>query len=482
MTALAKASLQEIDANGVPAQGTEIKVQFNPQSLKLELATKVEGGDTKGRQVRQHVGKTSTTLSFDLHFDTADEGGSANAPVSVRTKTAQVERFVLPKKQNGVDTGQKPPKCRFHWNELIFEGVIESISIEFTLFAQDGTPLRAKIGVSIKEQDAKYEAKLSGPDAKQNSSAPLPGFNNTGPGSGGGGPADSSAQALAGESAADFATRMGLDPSAWRGIAGQLGGGSSLSLQAGVSINFSSSLSASGGVGLSAGIESGAGVSLEASFGLDAGASLSAAANGSGGFALTAAGGIGAALETVAIVSAESAAADARRAFGSAVPSTPPSRPPAVNVADGATAVGVASIPATSTASVNQSATILPVSTNPKPALPEQTRTPLIVLGRSEPSLRKAAPSAPTPPLADPRAVSYGLGIPLRPRVGGATELRAGQSAGRIPLHPSVKLGDILNSADPSVPPWVRLPSDGSQKVADRAQAVRFPKRPCGCK
>ena len=39
----------------------EIEVQFNPASLKLELANKVEGGDTKGRQSSQYLGKTSTT-------------------------------------------------------------------------------------------------------------------------------------------------------------------------------------------------------------------------------------------------------------------------------------------------------------------------------------------------------------------------------------------------------------------------------------
>src|SRR3954468_9908965 len=117
MPPLKKATLQEIkaDASASPL-GDEIEVQFNPASLKLDLANKVEGGDTKGRQSRQYLGKTSTTLSFDLHFDTADEG-TTDGPVSVRGKTAMVERFVLPKGRG--NDKQAPPKARFHWNELV---------------------------------------------------------------------------------------------------------------------------------------------------------------------------------------------------------------------------------------------------------------------------------------------------------------------------------------------------------------------------
>ncbi|HTT39051.1 MAG TPA: hypothetical protein VMH32_15445 [Burkholderiales bacterium] len=484
MPALKKATLQEIsaDSSATPVPGTEIEVQFNPQSLKLALSNRVEGGDTRARQNRQYLGKTSTTLTFDLHFDTADLG-TTDAPVSVRTQTAMVERFVLPKGKG--NDKQAPPKCRFHWDELVLDGIIEDVSIDFELFSANGTPLRAKMGVSIKEQDAKYELLQSGPGANTASSATPPGQPGTGPGSTGGGPTDSSAQALDGESAADFAARMGLDPSAWRGIAAQLGAASSLSLQAGVSIDFNSSLSAGGGIGISAGVDIGASASLEASFGLDASASVSvgvsASADASAGFALSAAGGLGAALETVAIVKTEAAAADARRSFGSAVPSTPPSRPPAVNVAAGATAVGSASIPAASTAAISAGPDVPPPSVTPKPSLPDQSRTPLQLSGMPSPAQQAAAPSAPPPPLADARATSFGLGVPLRPRVGSAADLRADLSAGRVPLRPRAQVTDVLNSTDPSAPPWTRLPPDASRSAADQAQAQRAPVRPCDC-
>jgi hypothetical protein len=482
MPELKKATLMEIsaDASATVVPGSEIDVQFNPASLKLDLANQVEGGDSKGRQNRQYLGKTSTTLTFDLHFDTADQG-TTDAPVSVRTLTASVERFVLPKGDG--NTKEKPPKARFHWDELIIDGIIESVSIDFDLFAPNGTPLRAKLGVSIKEQDAKYELLQTGPGANQPGNATPPGAPGTGPGSSGGGPTNSSGIALAGESAAGFAVRMGLDPAAWRGIAGQIGASSSLSLQAGASIDFNAGLSAGAGIGISVGVEASAKVSLGASFGLDTKASASpagpAAAETSAGFALSAAGGVGSAIETVAIVKAQSASDNARRAFGSAAPAKAPSASKAAGTA--AVSVGTASIPGPSVSAISAPQGVPPPSITPQPAMPDQSRTPLTLSGMPSGSSQEAAANAPPPPTADPRASSFGFGVPLRPRVGSAADLRTSAASGRIPLRPRMPVTQLLSSNDPTAPPWTQLPLGVVQAIADKTQANRYPARPCGC-
>jgi Contractile injection system tube protein len=479
---LKKATLQQIkaDASAAPL-GPEIEVQFNPASFKLDLANKVEGGDIRGRQSRQYLGKTSTTLTFDLHFDTADEGTS-ETPVSVRTRTALVEAFLLP--IGSGNAKQAPPKARFHWDDVVIDGIIESLSMDFGLFAPNGTPLRAKMTVAIREQDAKYELLQSGPGANRPIGASPPGSPGTGPGSSNSGPTDRSDVALDGESAADFAARNGLDPAAWRGIAAQLGGSSSLSLTAGASIDFSASLSAGGGIGLSAGIEAGAGLSLGASFGLDASVSASASASAglASGFALSAAGGVSAAIETVAIVQTQSAAASARSQFGSAVPPAPAPASSATSTG-GATAVGLASIPSASAATVTAPAGLLPSAATPRPASPDQTRTPLHLStpGRlPSASAQKAAPPAPPPPLADPRATSFGFGVPLRPRVGSAADLRTSVVAGRATLGRSAAADAAPADRDPSAAPWTRLPASpsGGGRSAPSAPATGAG---CGC-
>src|SRR5574340_1684587 len=129
MPSLTKATLREYSDNpsvDKTLESTAFEVQFNPQSLKLQLDNQVEGGDTRGAQRRQYVGKSSTTLTFDLHLDTADEG-TTDTPVSVRTRTAMVERFLLPKGSGNAK--QAPPKCLFHWHDLTLYGVISTLSI-----------------------------------------------------------------------------------------------------------------------------------------------------------------------------------------------------------------------------------------------------------------------------------------------------------------------------------------------------------------
>ena len=79
---LAKAIIGELV--GTNQTANDIHVQFNPATLHLQISNNIEGGDSIGKQVRQFIGSSSTTLTCDLIFDTADEGTTDN-PVSVQT-------------------------------------------------------------------------------------------------------------------------------------------------------------------------------------------------------------------------------------------------------------------------------------------------------------------------------------------------------------------------------------------------------------
>ncbi|MEO8333816.1 MAG: hypothetical protein ABI664_02505 [bacterium] len=466
---LEKAKLMEIEADegAKTVPGSEIAVQFNPASLKLSLANKVEAQETRGQQTRQYLGKTSTSLAFELEFDTSDEGDT-DAPVSVRTRTSAIERFVLPKGSG--KQKQKPPKARFIWQDLQIDGIIEDLAIDFTLFASDGTPLRAKMSVTMKEQDAKYQLGKLGPGANGAGSASAPGASSAGPGSFGasfglsasvgvgsslGASAsfgagisigasltDSTRVALSGESAAEFATRNGLDPAAWRGVTG--GQGSSLALKGGAEVDFNSSLTAGGGVGVAVGVEAGAKASAEAKVGLDVRGAVPTAAGialggagASSGFALAAAGGVRAALEKVSGAKAGDAAATSKASFGASASSVP-------------TAV--------------------------------TSREPLARTGAPSATQQAAAAPALAPPVADARATTFGFGVPLRPTISGAAEMRRGSLGGSIPLRPNERPTDALTpTSDPTAAPWTHLPADRAQRVADAAQRTRRPARPCGC-
>jgi hypothetical protein len=433
MPSLEKARLMEIEADEAAkvVSGSEIPVQFNPASLKLSLANKVETQDTRGQQLRQYLGKTSTTLAFDLQFDTSDEG-TTDSPVSVRSRTSAIERFVLPKGEG--KQKQKPPKARFIWKDLQIDGIIEDLSIDFDLFAADGTPLRAKMSVTMKEQDAKYQRGKIGPGANSASGVTAPGGAGAGPGSFGAsvgvsaglsasvGLTDSTRLALSGESAAEFAARSGLDPAAWRGVTSGLD--NTLSLKAGAEIDFNSALTSGGGVGVSVGVDAGVSASPEAKVGLDvqravptrAGISLGST-GASAGFALAAAGGVAAAIQTVQAEKAGNAADATKAAFAG---------------------------------------------------------SSMVKRGRDESKHLSSTP--------DLRAASFGFGVPLRDRVSPGAEMRNGSLSGRIPLRPHGRASDAVDpNPDPTAAPWTRLPADKSRKIADAAQNARRPSRPCGC-
>lgn len=406
MSGLTKATLREIRSTQAGEQiGEPIEVQFNPASLKLSLSNSVEGGQTRSRQVRQFVGKSSTELSFDLIFDTADDTTAGGAR-SVRERTALVEKFVLPKGEG--NQKQAPPKVRFQWGSLVIDGIISSLTIDFELFSPAGVPLRAKMGVSIKEQDSKYQFLESGPGANTGSAGGAGASTGSSAGTSGSTPAastasgpdrdaaaqgapgtagsartDRTATAIAGESAAEFAARNGVDPSAWRSLSSGIE--DPLSLAEGLEIDFASVTSALAPIGTAAVLAT---ETLDEVLGVvsDAATSLQSAK------AITATGGITAAINLQAVNAAECAAASARAAFATPGSSRASEQP--------------------GSASAQQAVAKWSAVT---PPLASTVRTPLKQLEKPE-SLRPSV-SRPYEPPTDARALTFGLGVPLRPLI-----------------------------------------------------------------
>ena len=90
MGALAKASLVAIDgaAAAQPLNGEKpIDVQFNPATMHVTLAKAAEGRRSTAGQSEQAIGAGNATLTLDLHFDTADEGTTAQRILFTGTHT-----------------------------------------------------------------------------------------------------------------------------------------------------------------------------------------------------------------------------------------------------------------------------------------------------------------------------------------------------------------------------------------------------------
>jgi hypothetical protein len=381
----------------VRLEGPELAVQFNPASLKISRSNNIDrGGVTTGTQKRQHPSQESSSLSFELEFDTAEQGG-VGQHVDVREWTALVRQFVEPPPDE--PTGP-PPAVRFAWGTIVFDGIIEQVTEDLDYFAADGTPLRAKVGVTITEQNFLYENKQTGAGGKNNKNVTQPGIPSPGsaPGSSGSRDPDQVVTANDGESAQQLLSRLGLDPAAWR--AAMTGLDSPLSLPAGTPVQLGPEAASSGTLGATPGFATGpATTSVEglaaalagATAGLEgvqgaaqAGGQAGLPAGGAG-FALAAGGGIAASARTVAAALVAGSATAARAAF--AVPGDP---------------------------------------------------------------------AGPVQAGVDVRALSYGRSVPLRARadVRTLTEIEAG---GRRSLAARARRTEVP-VADAVAPPWVRLP------------------------
>jgi phage tail-like protein len=114
-----KAELHELD----PSLRREVNpdravvVQLNPASLRLTTAEQV------------------TRLAFELWFDVA----SASPDDDVRRLTVSVAYFA------------KAPATRFQWGTFRFDGHVEALQESLELFSADGRPLRARVGLTLRE-------------------------------------------------------------------------------------------------------------------------------------------------------------------------------------------------------------------------------------------------------------------------------------------------------------------------------------------
>ncbi|WP_132195164.1 MULTISPECIES: hypothetical protein [Kribbella] len=416
MSELIMASLAALDraaaehGRAVVSDKKPIDVQFNPSSLRMQYQNNQDkGGLTTGTQVRQHPSARSATLSFDLEFDTAEETNGTE-PVDVRDRTAQVRRFVEPPVGG---KGPPPPPVQFKWGRLTFNGLVTQVTEELDYFALDGTPLRAKLSLTITEQNLKYAAAQAGQGARDDHTATAPGgeANRSGTGAA---PGRSGAKevtrllpAVDLESAQQLAARAGGDPRAWRSMMNDLPG--PLAIPAGTPVAIGPELAGGLPIGRAMGFASGAGDSTEDGLanvlglvaptaGVVRAGSFTADA---AGFALSAAGGVVAATAVVLSDSTAHAVDAARAAF-------------AVPARDLAGDSGL-----------------------------------------------------------DPRSLTYGGSIPLRAKVDTTTAADI-ESGGRRSLGARARPHENPLAGSPRTAPWDQLPPETSKRLsADQAQRGR---------
>jgi len=120
-----------------------IPLRFNPTEYQLQKGNNFAEIPIPGLESPpiQFIRGAAEKLSLDLIVDTSDTLDD------VREKYTNKLRALM----NINAKLHAPPIVRFNWDRQIFVGVFESLNITYTLFKQDGVPLRAKLSAVLKE-------------------------------------------------------------------------------------------------------------------------------------------------------------------------------------------------------------------------------------------------------------------------------------------------------------------------------------------
>ena len=141
--------------------GSKLYAQFNPTELQFAKAAQIAEIAIPGLDspLIQFVRLQDEKITLELFFDTTDTGMDENA----KSVTLLTDPFYELLK---IDSDEHaPPRLVFGWGSAFpgskitdpnqqrkaFNCVVESVNQHFTLFSPNGTPLRAKVNISLRE-------------------------------------------------------------------------------------------------------------------------------------------------------------------------------------------------------------------------------------------------------------------------------------------------------------------------------------------
>jgi hypothetical protein len=151
--ALEKAYLTNLET------GDRIDCLFNPTEYSFSKTNQWQVEPVMGDDVPppKFLSGAPMTLTMSLFFDTYEAGTDVRKHTEKLLKLMQVD----PNLRNERNQKGRPPRCMFSWGRVWgFKAIITQMSQRFTLFLEDGTPVRATVSVTFQqvEQEGTYPA------------------------------------------------------------------------------------------------------------------------------------------------------------------------------------------------------------------------------------------------------------------------------------------------------------------------------------
>ncbi len=131
--------------------GQIIRCLFNPKEYTITKQNRITQGSTSGSSMSKSEFSTGqpATLKVQLFFDTYDT--RQDVRVTYTDKIWNLMMTSIPVEDNKTKRS-RPPKVQFRWGSYQFyDSHITQISQKFTLFLDDGTPVRATVDVTFQQ-------------------------------------------------------------------------------------------------------------------------------------------------------------------------------------------------------------------------------------------------------------------------------------------------------------------------------------------
>jgi hypothetical protein len=152
-------SIASVDNTGI-----RVDAQYNPKELQIDKSVpwqknpQSNKSPEKGIQL-EFTGAEGRTMSLELMFDGVEKKQSVAGYVADLNTMASV---LEPGSSD--ENKRRPHRCVVTWGATIpsFRCVIESLSVKYTMFSDEGVPLRATCTVKLKEADLVGMAKQDG--------------------------------------------------------------------------------------------------------------------------------------------------------------------------------------------------------------------------------------------------------------------------------------------------------------------------------
>lgn len=139
---LSRACLR-IEQPRLPRDQAMIPVHFNPTEYQQQKQNSFADINVPGLETPpiQFVRGSGEKLSTELLVDTSD------TLEDVRKKYVDQLRGLM----NIQSELHAPPIISFIWDQNVFTGVMESLNVTYVMFSPEGTPLRARLSLALKE-------------------------------------------------------------------------------------------------------------------------------------------------------------------------------------------------------------------------------------------------------------------------------------------------------------------------------------------